>query len=183
MKTLIIYGSPRKNGDSASLAHILRDNLSGEIVELDTYRAKLSPCIDCRFCTKETKCSINDDMAVIYGDDFDNVVIATPVHTSTLPGPLVSLSSRFQVYFCNKVFMGIVTKVRPKRAAILLSGGGKGRPDEALRLAKFMIKQMGGTEDTQLITSLNTDEVPAKDDAVAVSQVRELAEAWNTAQV
>jgi len=179
MKTLIIYGSPRKNGDSASMAHILKEYLHGDIVELDTYRAKLSPCIDCRYCTKNTACSINDDMAVIYDDDFDNVVIATPVHTSTLPGPLVSLSSRFQVYFCNKVFMGTETTVRPKRSAILLSGGGMGRPDEALRLAKFMLGQMGGAKDMQLITSLDTDKVPAKDDAAAVQRVIELAERWN----
>ena len=180
MKTLIIYGSPRRNGDSASLAHILKEHLSGEIVELHAYHDNISACIDCRHCTKHPTCTIPDDMTLIYNDDFDCVVIASPVHTSTLPGPLVSLSSRFQVYFCAKIFLGTDIHVRQKASALILTGGGKGRPGEALRLGKFMIRQMGGTpEDTHIITSLNTDEIPAAQDTNAVQQIRELAQLWN----
>ena len=183
MKTLIIYGSPRESGDSAALAGILRKNLSGEIVALSAYRAKISACVDCRYCKTHSKCAIADDMALIYNDDFDNVVIASPVHTSTLPGPLVSLSSRFQVYFCNRLFLNTEIKVKPKKAAFILTGGGKGRPDEALRLGKFMLKQMGGKlDDTHIITSLNTDEVPASKDIPATEKLRKLAELWNSAE-
>ena len=181
MKTLIIHGSPRRNGDSSTLANILKASLNGDVIELHTHSAKLSPCIDCRYCSKIPACSISDDMALIYNDDFDRVVIASPVHTSTLPGPLVSLSSRFQVYFCAKLFLGKNIDIKPKQAAIILTGGGKGRPDEALRLSKFMLKQMGGTSgDIQIITSLNTDELPAAEDAAAVQQLRELAAQWNS---
>ena len=183
MKTLIIYGSPRRNGDSASLAAVLKQHLTGEITELHTYYDKISACIDCRYCNTHTKCAVSDDMQTIYDDDYDRVVIASPVHTSTLPGPLVSLSSRFQVYFCARIFQGTQIQVTPKKAALILTGGGKGRADEAMRLGKFMLKQMGGTAaDIQVITSLSTDEVPASEDVVAIQQLRELAELWNTAE-
>lgn len=37
MKTLILNGSPRKNGDTVSLLKILMPKLKGEIKVVDTY--------------------------------------------------------------------------------------------------------------------------------------------------
>ncbi len=181
MKTLIIHGSPRKNGDSSSLAGVLKNHLSGEIVELSAYRDNISPCIDCRYCAKHGVCRIQDDMQVIYGDDFDRVVIASPVYMGSLPGPMVSLGSRFQANFAAKYFLKKSIVIREKPAALILTGGGKGKADEAIRLGTQLLRRMGGF-DIQIITSLDTDEVPAIDDAEAVEKLRELAERWNSAE-
>ena len=52
MKTLIINGSPKKNGDTAALIDELLRHLEGE-VRIISGDDSISPCIDCRFCWKK----------------------------------------------------------------------------------------------------------------------------------
>ena len=79
-KTLILNGSPRKNGDTAALLRILDRELAGEKRTIDCYRADVSPCVDCRACWREKRCVIDDAMQEIYRyvEDCDNVVVASP---------------------------------------------------------------------------------------------------------
>ena len=62
MKTLIINGSPRKNGDTMVLINEFLKNLNGEVKLINTYYDKISPCIDCRYCWSNSSCAINDEM-------------------------------------------------------------------------------------------------------------------------
>lgn len=48
MKTLILNGSPRKDGDTAFLINKLISRLYGEYKIVDCYTADIAPCIDCR---------------------------------------------------------------------------------------------------------------------------------------
>jgi multimeric flavodoxin WrbA len=123
LKTLIINGSPRKNGDTAALISEFKKHITGEVTEISAYYDKIKPCIDCRYCWKQKGCVIKDDMAKIYDDDFDTVVIASPVYMSTLPGPLVSLASRFQSHYAAKRFLKDKIDVKSKNAVLLLTGG------------------------------------------------------------
>lgn len=66
MKTLIINGSPRVNGDTVSLINIFKEKINGEYMMVDAYRCKASPCIDCRFCWENSGCAIDDEMQQIY---------------------------------------------------------------------------------------------------------------------
>lgn len=50
MKTLILNGSPRKNGDTASLIEKITEKIVGEYRIVDAYRCHISPCLDCRYC-------------------------------------------------------------------------------------------------------------------------------------
>jgi multimeric flavodoxin WrbA len=58
MKTLIINGSPRRNGDTSGLIEKLKKQLSGEIDEVSAYYDKIAPCVDCRQCWKKKGCAI-----------------------------------------------------------------------------------------------------------------------------
>ena len=98
MKTLIINGSPRTKGDTVALLTELKKYLQGEITEISVFRDNIHPCNDCRYCWTEGKCIIEDDMQIIYNDDFDIVIVASPMHMFGLPGPLINLTSRFQAY-------------------------------------------------------------------------------------
>ena len=49
MKTLILNGSPRENGDTAGLIREVIRNLPGEYSVVDAYRCSISPCVDCRY--------------------------------------------------------------------------------------------------------------------------------------
>jgi len=90
-KTVIINGSPRPNGNTAALIRELKKHLEGEVVEISAFRSKIAPCVDCRGCWKTAKCVVKDDMQVFYEDDFDNVVLASPVYFMTLRGQVLIL--------------------------------------------------------------------------------------------
>jgi multimeric flavodoxin WrbA len=180
MKTLIINGSPRRNGDTAALLSEMKKYLEGDIIELSAYRNNISPCIDCRYCWKEGKCTIKDDMQVVYDGDYENVVIASPIYMSGLPGPLISLASRLQVYYAAKRFLHKKIDTTPKKAALILVGGGDGGPDNAIKIASWMFKKLGATyNEENCIFSLKTDEIPASQDEVALQKVKRIAENLN----
>ncbi|MDR0812954.1 MAG: flavodoxin family protein [Oscillospiraceae bacterium] len=180
MKTLIINGSPRKQGDTSALLSVLKAALTGEITEISAYYDKISPCIDCRHCWKTGKCAIRDKMDIIYGDDFDNVIIAAPVYMLNLPGPLLSLAGRFQAYYAAKRFLGAEPKIKGKNGALILVGGGGGSADTAIVSARRMLKAMNARLDEEdMIFSLNTDVVPASEDKTAIQNVKNTARKLN----
>ena len=181
MKTLIINGSPRKSGDTAALLSELRRYLNGEVTEISAYRDNISPCTDCRWCFENRGCVIKDDMDKIYADDYDNLVIASPIHTSLLTGPVVSLASRFQCYYAARRFQNDPIVRRQKRGAIILVGGGDGTYAPALDLSRMMLRYMNASFDEEnFALSHNTDNIPAKDDKAALEQVRQIANRLNT---
>lgn len=49
MKTLLLFGSLKKNGDTAALAGAFVRHLEGEVRTLSA-SSSISPCLDCRFC-------------------------------------------------------------------------------------------------------------------------------------
>ena len=176
MKTLIINGSPRRNGDTVSLLNILKDNLQGEIREVSAYYDEISPCVDCRYCWKHGECCIKDDMDLIYGDDYDNLIIASPIYVSNLTGPLMSLGSRLQAYYVAKQFLGIEKELKDKTGVLMLVGGGDGSPDRAVKYAQWMFKKLNAKiNDDNMVFSLKTNECPAIKDDVAISKIKQIA--------
>lgn len=176
MKTLIFNGSPRKNGDTVSLLRHFIAQLPGEYKIVDAYRASISPCLDCRYCKTQTGCAIKDEMQEVYEylKDCDNVLLASPVYFSELTGPMLSVGSRLQTYFCGRFFRKEECGLTPKKGAVLLVGGGDGKPDKAYETAKVLLRNMNCKEIYPLVCSHNTDKVPAIEDAQAVAGVGEI---------
>jgi len=181
MKTLIINGSPRKNGNTAFLINELKKHLKGEIIELSAYRANIKPCDDCRYCHKQTKCSKKDDMQIIYNDDFENVIIATPLYLSTFPGPLKNIADRMQVYSSSKRFLKVDMNLKQKKGALILVGGGCGHHNKAIDLATYMFKKLNTEfhKDKDIVSSLKTDTISADKDNEALEKVKEIAISLN----
>ncbi len=178
-KTLIVNGSPRPRGDTAALIAALRSELKGEVVEISAFRSRISPCVDCRSCWKTAKCAVRDDMDMIYADDFDAVVLASPVWYMTLPGPMLSLMSRFQPQHAADFFLNKDLGIRPKKAGLILTAGGaKGNWEGAMHHVKVFFRMMNahGFEEHSAM-SLKTDFVPASDDEKALADARAMA-AW-----
>lgn len=176
MKTLIFNGSPRKNGDTAFLISTLATALEGEIVTVNTYFDKISPCVDCRFCWKQEGCAIRDGMQKVYQEIClcDAIVIASPVYFSELTGPLLSVLSRLQTFWCAREFRGEEPIAKPKAGGIILTGGGDGSMKRAEATAKIFLKMMNA-EVVGTVSSCNTNTTPARDDAAALQLARELA--------
>ncbi len=181
MKTLILNGSPRHNGDTLSMIAQLKKHLDGEIKIVNTYYDKISACLDCRYCWKHDGCSQKDDMQGIYDylKDCDNVIIASPVYFSELTGPLLSVASRLQTFYATRRFRKQNPMLKKKFGAILLSGGGDGEPNKAESTAKCLLKHMNA-EYIGHVYSLHTDSLPSKDDRVAIQEIYNLAVKLNS---
>ena len=176
MKTLIINGSPRPDGNTVALLRELKKHLPGEVVEVSAFYSNIAPCVDCRGCWKTARCVVDDDMQVIYEDDFDNVVVASPVYYGTLPGSVLSLMSRLQPWHAATYFIKEPLVQRPKKAAAILTAGGKGNQERAFHhlRALFRMLNAGGFEE-YLVCSSNTDTILTCDDVQAMEQVKSLA--------
>lgn len=183
MKTLIINGSPRKKGDTIELLIALKKQLEGDVVEISAYYSNVAPCNDCRYCWRKKGCVVKDDMNMIYKNDFDTVVIASPLYMSNLTGPLMSLASRFQAYYAAKRFLKDPFEMKEKTGVLILVGGGDGGPTPAIDMAKWMFKHMkADIKEENMVFSLNTDKLPAKADQNALARINEIAKRINKYQ-
>lgn len=179
-KTIIINGSPRQNGNTAFLIGELKQYLEGEVIEISAFRSNIAPCVDCRACWTTAQCVVEDDMQYIYNDDFDNIVIASPVYYSTLPGSVLSLMSRLQPWHAAMFFLKEPLAQRAKKGAAILTAGGKGNEANAFHHLRAFFKQVNaaGYED-HIVCSGKTDTIPSWEDKDAVSAVAGLAKWLN----
>lgn len=176
MKTLIINGSPRIQGDTESLIHIVRNGITGECKVLDAYRCNISPCIDCRYCWENSGCAIKDEMQEIYDyiQACDNILIASPIYFSELTGKLLDVGSRLQTYFCARFFRKEEPIPKPKKGAVILVGGGDGRMDKAYETACTLLHHMNCYDIHEVVSSHNTNERPATEDEQAQMGVQSI---------
>ena len=129
---------------------------------------------------KETILVVEDDMQIIYDDDFDNIVIASPVYYSTLPGSVLSLMSRLQPWHAATFFIKEPLNQRPKKSAAILTAGGKGNEANAQHHLSAFFKQVNATGFRDRIgCSGKTDKIPAWEDKEASAKVAELAKWLN----
>jgi multimeric flavodoxin WrbA len=140
--------------------------------------------VDCRACQKSKGCVIDDKMKLIYEDDFDNVVIASPLYISNLTHPLFAIASRFQAYYCAKRFLKDAFILRKKKSALILVGGGDGGYKEAVRLSDWIFKKLNAFGYKEhMALSLETDSISARYDTKAIEQVEAIADYLNSAAI
>jgi multimeric flavodoxin WrbA len=179
MKTLIINGSPRKNGDTMTLVNEMMKFLDGEVRIVHTYYEQISPCVDCRYCWDNDGCSINDGMQEYYQilDEVDNVVLASPIYLSELTSEMLRFASRFQKYFAARCLKkGNEFKLKKKNGALIIAAGGDSRNLEgrAIDTANIIFRHIN-TQSVGVVSTLYTNDIPANEDIEALESVRELA--------
>ena len=99
MKVIGIVGSPRKNGNTELLtAHVLKaitqEGLDTELIRLAGL--DIRPCNACMVCTKEERCSIEDDLFPIYlkMKEADGIILASPVYYGSATALIKALIER-----------------------------------------------------------------------------------------
>lgn len=125
MKTIVFFGSARKNGHTKQMLDLFCKHLDGEVEIMDCYRQQnIAPCKDCRHCWKVRACPIKDDMQQWYSkiDAAENIVIATPMYFHSLPGPMKMIMDRLQMYWAGRL-RGDRKTGSAKRGALLMVGG------------------------------------------------------------
>lgn len=181
MKTLIINGSPKKNGDTMALITAFQRELRGEVMLLDA-ESGIAPCLDCRYCWENPGCCLQDEMQRVYPylEACNNIVLASPIWFSSLSGPLLNICSRIQTLFCAQYFRGEKPAEKKKHGVILLAGGEPGTEKQpiqtALTILKFMQVERPGVT---VVKSMNTNKLPAAKDQAALASAAEAARECN----
>lgn len=119
-KVVILNSSPRRNGNSSTLAEELargvREN-GGEAVKIDLAFIDLKPCRGCYACqmAKGNPCVQKDDMQQVYDvlPEADAVVLATPLYWQQMNGVMKNAIDRL---FALAGRMG-----NPKDTALIVS--------------------------------------------------------------
>ena len=98
-KVVIVSSSPRKNGNSETLAKEFARGASdaGNQVEFITVRElKLEFCRGCLYCQSHDKCVISDSVKDLLGtvQNADVLVFATPVYYYSVSGQLKTMLDR-----------------------------------------------------------------------------------------
>lgn len=114
MKTLIINGSPHKNGNTSFLANLLSKKLKSETDIVFLSDINFKSCCDCESCKKNSLCVLDDDAQNIINslNNYDNIVLATPLYYNQPTGDMMCFLSRFQLWFLNPNL-----KANPKKPA------------------------------------------------------------------
>ena len=100
MKILVLTGSPRKNGNSNTLAeHFINvaKEAGHEVTRFDAASSKVHPCIACNKCGMNGPCMFKDDFEVVREHIIpaDLVAFATPMYYFGISAQLKTVIDRF----------------------------------------------------------------------------------------
>ena len=103
MKTVVLNGSPRKDGNTAKLLKKATEEHGERRPEIfGSCDMKIKPCMGCMYCKSHELCSINDDMNKIYKaiKEADAVILGSPIYmgaeTAWLKGALDNYTRRWR---------------------------------------------------------------------------------------
>lgn len=178
VKTLIINGSPRKNGDTVQLIRKLKEKIPGEVVEFVCYQSDIKGCVDCRYCWEHDGCCRKDGWQELEQviQECDNLLIASPVYFFELPGKLLDIFSRVQSFWCARHYRKTELIPKEKKGGILLIGGGNGSMDRAVATGSWLLKDMNCTRIVPPVCCHGTDRVPAEQNPEMDGEISRLAE-------
>ena len=150
MKVLVITGSPRKNGNSATLAdHFIKGakEAGHEVVRFDAAFKKVHPCIACNSCGMDGPCVFKDDFEFVRKHivGADCVVFATPMYYFGISAQLKAVIDRF--YAING-------SIHVPKKAVLLMTYANTAASEAVPIKshyEVLLKYLGWTDAGQVI--------------------------------
>ena len=183
MKTLVFNGSPKINGDTEALIHEFTAHLHSEI-KIISSRNNIKPCCDCRYCWQNIGCAIDDEMQDIYPfiEVCDNIVFASPIWFSSLSGPLLNMTSRIQTVWAAGYFQKKTIPIKEKNGVLIIVGGQPETKDIPTQTAISIMKYFNVRRPIAAkIYSLDTNNLPAHQDAVALEKCRDVAHMLNQA--
>ncbi len=105
--------------------------------------------------------------------------IASPVYFSELTGKTLDVGSRLQTYFCASAFRKEKPIPKVKKGAVILVGGGDGNMEKAFGTACTLLHHMNCRDIHELVSSHNTNSVPAIWDEKTVQGVMDISSFFN----
>ena len=152
MKILVLTGSPRKNGNSATLADnfIKGAQEAGHHIErFDAAFKKVHSCVACNHCGMDGDCIFNDDFNFVREHivDADAVVFATPMYYFGISAQLKTVIDRF--YAINGKIH------RPKKAVLLMTYANTAASEAKPILSYYetLLNYLGWTDAGRVVAS------------------------------
>jgi multimeric flavodoxin WrbA len=135
-KIIGVLGSPLLEGNTALLLHNALEGAkaTGCEVELITVISlDFQSCQEVYHCKDHDTCIFHDAMDQIYPKfaKLDSFILATPVMTMGIPGPLKSFIDRFQVFYMAKYYRNqplVSPDLKERRKGLLITLAGKDIP-------------------------------------------------------
>jgi multimeric flavodoxin WrbA len=124
-KVIVLLGSPRKNGNTETLAASFSNGAGVSGYKISTLRIaglKIGGCIDCRRCwTGNGHCFLNDDMKEIYAaiDDAEVITFVSPLYFYSWSAQIKPVWDRLLPYFSANSKIDV-----SGRRAVLISAAG-----------------------------------------------------------
>lgn len=129
-KIIAVYGSPRRNGNSATLLDraVAGARDAGAVVERIVLRdLKMSPCLEIYGCKKSGDCVIKDDFQAVRDQlmTADGVMLASPVFFYAVSAHTKILMDRCQSLWVKKYWIDQtpVGQWEPKRKGLFIGVG------------------------------------------------------------
>jgi putative NADPH-quinone reductase len=105
MKIAAVFGSPRKKGNSETLAEAFlqeAERLGAEVERFHLNQMTYRGCIACYSCKKKgEQCALNDDLSPVLDAVYkaETVLLATPVYFFDMPSQLKAFVDRWYSFF------------------------------------------------------------------------------------
>ncbi len=122
-KITILLGSPRKKGNSATLAKQVFEGAKAKGAAVESFYLhgmNIKPCNGCEKCQGDNSngCVVDDDMQILYPKlkESDSVVIASPIYWFTF-----SSQTKLFIDRCYAIGVGQKNVFAGKRLALLLA--------------------------------------------------------------
>ena len=134
IKVIAFAGSPRRHGNSEILLDWVLRSMEKEpdvqTEKIALIKADINPCRGCNLCEKLNKCTIRDDMDIIYDKliEADCIILAAPIFCMSVCAQAKILIDRAQVFRSRKYVLKlpiIPSDRKGKRLGIFLSTAGQ----------------------------------------------------------
>lgn len=136
MDIVIINGSPRKNGATAAILHMMEEHLQRKenvFVEfIDISNLEIAPCQGCCLCYKTGHCYRKDDAEKLSDriEAADGLIIGSPTYASNMSGQLKQ--------FIDRGHFVIEQLLHDKYAISVVTGENYGSRDTSKILTKLL---------------------------------------------
>lgn len=181
MHMVIVLGSPRKGGNSETLARAVAAGLEkngGTVEYLRLNNLAIRPCQGCGGCDKTGACVIKDDMTEIYEqiDRADRLLVVSPIYFYGLSAQTKIFIDRIQARWSRRYNLKQRFREGEGRRGYLLSTAAtKGR--KLFESSELMVRYMLDALDMEYGEPLLVDGV---DDRGAVRKEQDLIERART---
>jgi len=143
MKAIILFGSPRKDGNTILPVRVFAQTLKGRGCDVRTIYLNdlnIRPCQGCLTCLPKGICKINDDMKDIrkYITESDLIVYASPVYWFAPSSQLKVVIDRSIAFFD----MEYNSRIKGKRAVTIMTCADE--DDDTFSPSKDMFRRIFG---------------------------------------